>query len=111
MMFMNHDLDKFMNYSEMSRSFANPIGLGSTWSAALMVGAEFFMQIFIFFGLFTRIACTPPIIGMGVAAFIVHSGDPLGKKELALLYFAAYVAIATLGPGKYSMDSKYRNKI
>lgn len=97
-----------MNYSEISRSFSNPIGLGPAWSAALVVGAEFFMQIFIFFGLFTRIACVPPIIAMGVAAFIVHGGDPLGKKELSLLFFAAYVAIATLGPGKYSLDSKYR---
>ncbi len=108
MMFMNHGLDKFMNFSEISKSFPNPIGVGPWWSAVLIVTAEAVMQIFIFFGLFTRVACIAPIIAMGVAAFIIHGGDPLGKKELALLYFSAYFAIATLGPGKYSLDSKYR---
>lgn len=110
MMFMNHGLDKFMNFSELTRTFPNAIGVGSKWSAILIVLAEMVMQIFIFFGLFTRAACLFPIIAMGVAAFIVHGGDPLGKKELALLYFSAYIAIATLGPGKYSLDSKYRRQ-
>jgi uncharacterized membrane protein YphA (DoxX/SURF4 family) len=58
--------------------------------------------------IYARCLHSAPIIAMGVAAFMIHGGDPLGKKELALLYFSAYFAIATLGPGKYSLDSKYR---
>ena len=36
---------------------------------------------------------------MGVAAFVVHGGDPLGDKELALLYFVCFPAAAALGAG------------
>lgn len=97
-----------MNFSELKHSFPNPIGVGSTWSAALVVLAEMVCQIFIFFGLFTRIACIPPVVAMGVAGFIFHARDGLDKKELALLYFAAYLAIMIVGPGAYSLDSKYR---
>ena len=43
---------------------------------------------------------------MGVAAFIVHGADPLAKKEMALLYFIAFVAIFLAGPGKFSIDGK-----
>ena len=108
MMFMNHGLDKFMNFSELSKTFPNPIGVGSMWSAVLIILAEMVMQVFIFFGLFTRAACIFPIIAMGVAAFMIHAGDPVAKKELALLYFSAYVAIAAFGPGAYSLDAKFR---
>ena len=105
---MNHGMEKFLNFSTLKHSFPNPIGMGSAWSAGLVVLAEMFCQIFIFFGLFTRIACIPPIIAMGVAAFVVHARDTLEHKELALLYFSAYVAIMAFGPGAYSLDSKYR---
>lgn len=111
MMFLNHGLEKFTNFSTVSSRFPNPIGIGSEWSAGLVVFAELFMSIFIFFGLFTRIACIPPVIAMGVAAFMIHANDALERKELALLYFAAYVAIMLLGPGIYSLDKKFRNKI
>jgi putative oxidoreductase len=108
MLFINHGLEKFLNFSSLSKSFPNPIGVGSAWSAGLVVFAEVFMSVLIFVGLFTRIACIPVIISMGVAAFIVHTHDTLAHKELALLYFAAFVAIATLGPGSYSLDTKFR---
>lgn len=108
MMFFNHGFDKIKNFSTLKHTFPNPIGMGSEWSAGLVVIAEVIAQIFIFFGLFTRIACIPPVIAMGVAGFIVHANDGLEKKELALLYFAAYLAIMIVGPGGYSLDSKYR---
>ena len=41
---------------------------------------------------------------MGVAAFVVHGGDPLGDKELALLYFVCFSAAAALVAGDWSID-------
>lgn len=108
MLFFNHGLDKLMHFSSVSKSFPNPIGLGSEWSAGLVVFAEAIATVFIFFGLFTRIACIFPIVAMGVAGLVFHASDTLAKKELALLYFAAYIAIAIVGPGAYSLDSKIR---
>ena len=40
-----------------------------------------------------------------VAAFVVHGGDPLGDKELALLYLVCFSAVAALGGGAWSLDA------
>lgn len=108
MLFFNHGYSKLVHFSEISRNFPNPIGMGSAWSAGLVVFAEAIMSAFVFFGLYTRLASIPIIINMGVAALVFHSGDPISKSELAYLYLASFVAIATLGPGTYSLDSKLR---
>ena len=108
LLFWNHGLEKLTHFSSVSRSFPNPIGLGSAWSAGLVVTAEGIMTIFIFFGFFTRIAAIAPIISMGVAALVFHAHDTLEHKELAFLYLAAFIAVATLGPGTISLDHKIR---
>jgi putative oxidoreductase len=41
---------------------------------------------------------------MIVAVLLVHGADPLAKKELAILYGAAYLAIMLAGPGRLSLD-------
>jgi len=41
---------------------------------------------------------------MGVAFFIIHGADPFGEKELAAIYGIGYIAIALIGPGKFSVD-------
>jgi putative oxidoreductase len=38
----------------------------------------------------------------------VHAADPIGDKELSLLYFAAYTAIALMGSGKYSLETLWK---
>ena len=84
--------------------FADPIGLGPALSLALVVFAEFLCSIFIGIGLGTRMASIPLIITMLVAAFITHGSDPIGKKELALLYLLIYLTLLVVGSRKYSLD-------
>jgi len=86
--------------------FANPLGIGATPSLFLTVIGEFVCPILIIIGLKTRLAAIPVAITMAVAAFVVHWADPFQKKELALIYLLIFVAIALLGPGKYSLDKK-----
>ena len=50
------------------------------------------------------------IITMFIAAFVIHFGDPLKDKEMALLYLAAYMAIGAYGAGRFSLDDKLLNK-
>lgn len=84
--------------------FADPLGIGATPSLVLAVGAELFCGVLLVIGLATRLAALPLAFTMAVAAFVVHGGDPFGKRELALLYLSCYVAVAALGAGRYSAD-------
>jgi len=84
--------------------FMNFMGLGDTVSLALVVFAEFFCSILIFFGLFTRLATIPLIFTMLVAVFYAHRDDPFSDKEHGLLYLGAYIVLFMMGPGRYSVD-------
>jgi putative oxidoreductase len=103
-----HGWPKMMNFTEKSVDFADPIGIGASGSLALTVFAEVFCTAFIVVGLFTRVATIPLIICMGVAAFVVHSGDAFSDREASLGYLALYIAIFFLGGGRFSADNYLR---
>jgi putative oxidoreductase len=84
--------------------FANPLGLGPVVSLYLVVFAEFFCSVAIALGVGTRLATLPLMFTMSVAAFITHASDPIGRKELALLYLIIYVTLFILGSRKFSID-------
>ena len=84
--------------------FADPIGLGTTFSLALAVFAEVLCSILLIIGLGTRLAAIPLLITMLVAVFIIHANDGFDKQEFALLYALIYLTIAIIGAGKYSLD-------
>jgi putative oxidoreductase len=86
-------------------TFGDPLGIGMAPSLALAVFAEFFCSILVGIGLGTRWATIPLIITMAVAAFISHSADPFGRKEMALLYLLIYSFLLVAGSGKYSIDN------
>lgn len=90
--------------------FADPLGVGATFSLILTVFAEFLCSILIGLGLFTRLATIPLMITMFVAAFIVHGADPIGRKELAIMYLALYLMLFVFEGGKFSLDYLLRGK-
>lgn len=90
------------NWGEIQ--FGDPIGIGPVFSLILAVFAEVVCSIIIIIGFKTKLFIIPLIVTMFVAAFVVHGADPLAKKEMALLYFFGFIAIALLGSGKYSVD-------
>ncbi|MFD0797352.1 DoxX family protein [Maribacter chungangensis] len=103
---ITHGLPKFQKLISGNFEFGDPIGIGATPSLFLAVIGEFICPILIIIGYKTRFASIPVIITMLVAAFIVHSADPLGTKEKALLFLVSFITIALLGPGKFSIDRK-----
>lgn len=102
-----HGWGKLTHFSEEAQQFSNPIGLGSPTSLALAIFAEVFCAIAVMLGLCTRLAAIPIIVTMAVAGLLHHAADPFGRKEKALLYLVAYVAIALMGAGRYSLDAKF----
>lgn len=105
-----HGLPKLQNFAELSQNFPPMLGMSSQMGLVLIIFAEFFMSIALILGLFTRLATIPLIIGLGVASFVAHAGDPIAAREMSLLYFLIYVVILLTGPGKISLDTLIYNK-
>lgn len=110
LMMMVHGFQKLSQFSEMSATFPDPFGIGSTASLGLAVFAEFFCSILLIFGLLTPLALVPLIVTMLVAIFYAHSSDPWQKKELAVAYLTVYVALLAAGPGRFSIDARLLQK-
>ena len=103
---LTHGIPKLLGFAEKADGFPDPIGLGSAVALSLAVFAEVVCAAMVVLGAFTRLAVVPLIVTMAVAAFIIHADDPLGRKELALLYLGAYLAIGLLGAGRFSVDAR-----
>ena len=105
-MMITHGLPKFQKLIAGNFEFGNPLGIGAAPSLFLAVLGEFICPLLIVLGYKTRLFAIPTAITMAVAAFIVHAADPFADKEKALLYLVAFMTIALVGPGKFSLDKK-----
>lgn len=103
-MALGHGLGKLMGFSAKSATFPDPLHIGSAASLALATFGEFFCAIAVALGLFTRLTALPVITTMAVALIAVHTDSMFKEGELALLYLAAFSAIALIGGGRYSLD-------
>lgn len=107
-MLVMHGWGKLMSFSERSETFPDPLGIGSSASMILAVGAEVLCAALVAVGFMTRLMVVPLVITMAVAFFIVHGDDPFQRKELAMVYGIAYIAIGLIGPGRYSIDARLK---
>lgn len=105
LLMLSHGFPKLMKLMDGNMEFGDPIGIGVPASLTLTVFSEVICSILIIIGLWTRLALIPLIITMVVAAFIVHSTDPLGTKEPSLMYLFGYITLFLLGSGKYAVDA------
>ncbi len=105
MMLIAHGLPKLGKFGGDPIAFADPLGMGVGLSLTAAVFAEVLCALLVVIGLGTRTAVWPLVFTMLVAAFIVHSDDPWGKKEFALLYVFPFLALAFTGAGRYSLDA------
>ena len=101
---LTHGLPKLMSFGEKMDTFRDPLGIGSTLSLSGTILGEVIAPIFIIAGLFTRLTAVPYTFTMLIAGLVFHSGDPFGRKELALLFCTMGLLVLIMGPGKYSAD-------
>lgn len=99
-----HGLPKLLSFSERASTFPDPIGVSPTVTLTIVIFSELVCGIALIFGFLTRLAAAPLAFSMFIAAFLVHSTDPVAQRELALLYFVPVTTILFAGPGKFSID-------
>lgn len=103
-MLMNHGIDKWANYQELSAVFPDPLGIGSPLSLGLAIFGELACSMAFIIGFLYRLAMIPMIFTMCVAFFIVHADDPFAVKELAFVYLVVFVLMYIVGSGKFAVD-------
>ena len=101
---MNHGIEKWSNYQELSTAFPDPLGLGSPLSLGLAIFGEMICSVAFIVGFLYRLAMIPMIFTMCIAFFVVHGNDPFAVKELAFVYLVVFVLMYIIGPGKFAID-------
>lgn len=101
---MNHGIQKWSNFQELSTAFPDPIGLGSSISLGLAIFGELVCPMGFIVGFLYRLAMIPMIFTMVVAFFVIHANDVFAVKELAFIYLVVFVLMYIAGPGKFSID-------
>ncbi|HEX2166192.1 MAG TPA: DoxX family protein [Longimicrobiales bacterium] len=71
------------------------------WLAAI---AEVGGAILIALGLLTRPAALLVFVHFLFVIFIAHGGDPLGDRELPIIFGTTALLFLLAGPGRYSLD-------
>ena len=100
-----HGYDKMVHFNETASHMINFLGIGSKATTTLVIFAEFFCSLLVILGLFTRLACIPLIICMGVALYKAHNNDIFGQGQVAALFLICFIVLLLLGAGKVSVDS------
>ena len=100
----NHGYQKITHFSNTADHMPALFGLSGTIKASLVIFAEFFCTLLVMLGLFTRLACVPIVISLGIAVFKAHNMDVFGQGQAATLFLVAFAAILIIGPGKASVD-------
>lgn len=101
---LTHGIQKWHNFSEISGTFPDPLGVGNQVSMGLAIFAEITCSIGFIFGALYRLVLIPMIFTMGMAFFVIHGGDPFAAKELAFIYLVVFILMYVVGPGKFAID-------
>lgn len=104
LLLMSHGIQKWAHFQELSISFPDPLGVGSTLSLALAIFAELGCSMAFIIGFLYRLAMIPMIFTMSIAFFVIHANDPFSTKELAFIYLVVFILMYISGPGKFSVD-------
>jgi putative oxidoreductase len=110
LMFAQHGFQKV--FGAFGGINGQPAQLFSMMGAAGLI--ELLGGLAIAFGLFTRLAASISALEMLIAYSMAHVANGLfpivNGGELALLYFAAFVALTAYGAGKYSLEKALMKK-
>ncbi len=117
-LFIKHGIEKITpsSFSEMAPNFPDPAHIGHIPSLLVATGSDAVCSILLVLGLCTRFAGAYVFVVLSTAWIFTHHFMFLGKGlepkhgELIVLYITQSLALALLGPGKFSLDWLLWNK-
>ena len=106
-LFLKHGWEKPTNFSRMAAHFPDPLHLGPVPSLVIALISDAICSILVLLGLGTRWAALYIICNVFVAWSFVHHFQFFARGtpgELIGLYIAGFLALAIMGPGRFSLD-------
>lgn len=111
-LFLKHGWEKPTNFAQMAQHFPNPLHIGSVPSLIFALISDAICSLLVLFGLGTRWAALWSFVNISVAWIFVHHFQFFGRGadhgETVVLYLGGYLAIAVMGPGRFSLDRKLK---
>ncbi len=108
-LFLKHGLEKPTHFAQMAAHFPNPVHIGPVPSLVVALISDAVCSILVILGLATRWAALFIFFNVLVAWVFVHHlqffGHTADHGELTVLYIGAFLALAILGPGRFSLDA------
>jgi putative oxidoreductase len=96
----------------MSQHFPNPLHIGSVPSLIFALTSDAICSILVLLGLGTRWAALLIFVNISVAWAFVHHFQFFGRDsdhgEAIVLYLGGFLALAIMGPGRLSLDHKFK---
>jgi putative oxidoreductase len=104
-----HGLKKVGVGVQEAEHIPNPLQLPEAFNSGFAVAANLFFPVMVILGFCTRLATLPTLAVTLTGYFVVHGHGTLLEKDIPFMYSLAFLLIAVVGPGKYSID-KYLYK-
>ncbi|WP_130734054.1 DoxX family protein [Flavobacterium sp. J27] len=106
LIFLNHGVEKIVDFNAMLITFPDPLGIGKLPSLLFAFMADVVGSVFLFLGLLFRWSALLIASNLLVAFFIVHKANLMEiHGELALVYLIIILFLFFFGPGNRSLDS------
>ena len=99
---LTHGIAKIANFSALSTSFLDPLGIGVLPALLGAIFAEVVCSNGIFCG---NAGVLSGIFTFIVVFFVVSGGAAFAQRELAYLYLAGWVVLFFTGAGRFSVDA------
>ena len=100
-----HGFKKLGIGTETAEIIPNPFNLPYLLNEFLTIFANVISPVFIIIGLGTRFASIPILMVTLTGYFVVHSGGTLAESDIPFMYSMAFLLIAFMGGGRYSLDN------
>lgn len=107
---MVHGIGKIMDFDTLSQTFPDPLGIGSRWSLILAIFGEAVCSAAFIIGFLHRLCMIPMIITMITAFVVVHKWS-VADGEMAFVNLMVFLLLYVVGPGRYSIDRIFADRI